>query len=175
MSPIIAGRALKGPADRILAELGHEPSVVGVARMWAPYAATLVVDTADADLADAVEAEGMRCVVTPTVMAGPAEAAALARAVLGARLGPRAARADDIELIPVEGIAEIPPGDDLADVDRRATPSLADGDVVVVTQKIVSKAEGRMVAIDPDDPPSHKRLVLGEAVRVLRRRGDLTA
>lgn len=87
VSPIIAGRALKGPADRILAELGHEPTVVGVARMWAPYAAVLVVDTADADLADAVEAEGMTCAVTPTVMAGPAEAAALARAVLAALPG----------------------------------------------------------------------------------------
>jgi LPPG:FO 2-phospho-L-lactate transferase len=88
VSPIIAGRALKGPADRILAELGHEPSVVGVARMWAPYAAVLVVDTADADLADAVEAEGMTCVVTSTVMTGAAEAASLARVVLAARPGP---------------------------------------------------------------------------------------
>ncbi|MDQ2726539.1 MAG: 2-phospho-L-lactate transferase [Actinomycetota bacterium] len=87
VSPIIAGRALKGPADRILAELGHEPTAVGVARMWAPYASVLVVDSADADLADAVEAEGMTCVVTPTVMAGPTEAAALARAVLAARPG----------------------------------------------------------------------------------------
>ncbi len=82
VSPIIAGRALKGPADRLLAELGHEPSVVGVARLWAPYAATLVVDDADAALADHVEAVGMRCVVTPTVMRGPEEAAALARVVL---------------------------------------------------------------------------------------------
>jgi LPPG:FO 2-phospho-L-lactate transferase len=87
VSPIIAGRALKGPADRVLAELGHEASVVGVARMWAPYAAVLVVDTADADLAGAVEAEGMTCVVTSTIMVGPAEAAALARAVLASRPG----------------------------------------------------------------------------------------
>lgn len=89
VSPIIAGRALKGPADRMLAEMGHEPSVVGVARMWSPYAATLVMDEADRDLAAAVEAEGMRAVVGPTVMSGPEEAAALARVVLGsARLGP---------------------------------------------------------------------------------------
>jgi LPPG:FO 2-phospho-L-lactate transferase len=84
VSPIVAGRALKGPADRLLAELGHEPTVVGVARLWAPYAATLVVDEADAALAEQVAAQGMRCVVTPTVMSGPEEAAALARAVLGA-------------------------------------------------------------------------------------------
>ncbi len=84
VSPIVAGAALKGPADRLLAELGHEVSVVGVARLYAPLAATLVVDDADAALAPAVEAEGMRCVVTPTVMRGPAEAAALAIAVLSA-------------------------------------------------------------------------------------------
>ena len=82
VSPIVAGAALKGPADRLLAELGHEVSVVGVARLYAPMAATLVVDDADAALAGAVEAEGMRCVVAPTVMRGPAEAAALARVVL---------------------------------------------------------------------------------------------
>jgi len=84
VSPIIAGRALKGPADRMLAELGHEPSVVGVAEMWAPIAGTLVVDDADADVAHRVEAQGMRCVVAPSIMSGPVEAANLARAVLGA-------------------------------------------------------------------------------------------
>jgi LPPG:FO 2-phospho-L-lactate transferase len=84
VSPIIAGKALKGPADRLLVELGHEASVVGVARLWAPVAATLVIDTADAHLAGAVEAAGMRAVVAPTVMHDPAAAAALARAVLAA-------------------------------------------------------------------------------------------
>lgn len=87
VSPIIAGRALKGPADRILAELGHEPSVVGVARMWAPYASWLVIDDADSDRAGDVEAAGMTPVVGPTVMTGPAEAAALGRLVLGATGG----------------------------------------------------------------------------------------
>jgi LPPG:FO 2-phospho-L-lactate transferase len=84
VSPIVAGAALKGPADRLLSELGHEPSVVGIARLYTPLAGTLVIDEDDAHLAGAVEAEGMRCVVTPTVMRGPAEAAAVARAVLGA-------------------------------------------------------------------------------------------
>jgi LPPG:FO 2-phospho-L-lactate transferase len=83
ISPIIAGRALKGPADRLLLELGHEASVVGVARIYAPLAAVLVVDEADRERADEVEAAGMRCVVAPTVMTGPAEAAALADVVLG--------------------------------------------------------------------------------------------
>jgi LPPG:FO 2-phospho-L-lactate transferase len=83
VSPIIAGAALKGPADRMLTELGHESSVVGVARLYAELAATLVVDEADEGLRSAVEELGVRCIVTPTVMHGLAEAAALARVVLG--------------------------------------------------------------------------------------------
>ena len=84
VSPIIAGAALKGPADRLMAELGHEPSVVGVARLYAPFAAALVVDEADAALAPAVEAEGLRCVVTPSIMRDRAAAAALAERVVSA-------------------------------------------------------------------------------------------
>jgi LPPG:FO 2-phospho-L-lactate transferase len=71
ISPIVGGVALKGPADRMLSELGHEPSVVGVARLYAPIAGTLVIDPLDAHLADAVEAEGMRAVITPSVMSTP--------------------------------------------------------------------------------------------------------
>jgi LPPG:FO 2-phospho-L-lactate transferase len=82
VSPIIAGGTVKGPADRLLAELGHEATVVGVARLYADVAATLVIDEADAALAGAVEDEGVRCVVAPTLMHGPAEAAALARVTL---------------------------------------------------------------------------------------------
>jgi LPPG:FO 2-phospho-L-lactate transferase len=84
VSPIIAGAALKGPADRLMAELGHEPSVIGVARLYADLAATLVIDTADADRADAVAATGVRPVVAPAIMHGLAEAAGLARSVLAA-------------------------------------------------------------------------------------------
>jgi coenzyme F420-0:L-glutamate ligase/coenzyme F420-1:gamma-L-glutamate ligase len=77
-----------------------------------------------------------------------------------------------ISLIPVTGLPEVHPGDDLAALVAAST-GLLDGDVVVVTQKIVSKAEGRLVAIDPDNPRSHKRLVMDESVRILRRRGEL--
>ena len=84
VSPIVAGAALKGPADRMLVELGHEASVVGVARLYAPFAGTLVIDEADADRVAEVEAEGIRCVVTPTVMRTPETAAALARTTLAA-------------------------------------------------------------------------------------------
>jgi LPPG:FO 2-phospho-L-lactate transferase len=84
VSPIVAGRALKGPADRMLADLGYEPSVAGVAKMWAPFAGALVVDRQDAALAGEVESYGLRCHVAPAVMSGPAEAAELARSVLRA-------------------------------------------------------------------------------------------
>jgi LPPG:FO 2-phospho-L-lactate transferase len=84
VSPIVAGAALKGPADRLLRELGHEATVVGVARLYATLASTLVIDTADAALAGAVEAEGIRCVVAPTIMSSPEAAAELARVVLSA-------------------------------------------------------------------------------------------
>jgi LPPG:FO 2-phospho-L-lactate transferase len=84
VSPIIAGAALKGPADRLMAELATESSVVGVARLYAPWVSTLVVDAADAARASDVEAEGVRCVVTETVMSSPERAAALARVVVDA-------------------------------------------------------------------------------------------
>jgi LPPG:FO 2-phospho-L-lactate transferase len=87
VSPIVAGAALKGPADRMLVELGHEASVVGVARMYAPFVGTLVIDEADAARAEAVAAEGLRCVVTRTVMKEPGVGASLATAVLEAGRG----------------------------------------------------------------------------------------
>ena len=78
-------------------------------------------------------------------------------------------------IIPVTGIGEIGPGDDLAamiaEATRRTEESLLDGDVLVVTQKVVSKAEDRLVDVDPK--VGHKPLVERESVRILRRRGDL--
>jgi len=82
ISPIVAGAALKGPADRMLTELGHESSVTGIARLYADIAGTLVIDSADSELAGAVEAEGVRCIVAETVMSTPAIAAALAQTVV---------------------------------------------------------------------------------------------
>jgi LPPG:FO 2-phospho-L-lactate transferase len=84
VSPIVGGAALKGPADRMLAELGHEPTVVGVARLYAPIAATLVIDPVDAHHAAAVEAVGMRAIVAESVMSTPAVAHSLASTVLSA-------------------------------------------------------------------------------------------
>ncbi|MCQ3811478.1 MAG: 2-phospho-L-lactate transferase [Acidimicrobiia bacterium] len=82
VSPIVGGAALKGPADRLMRELGHECSVVGVARLYQDVAATLVIDEADSHLADDVEAAGVACVVAPTVMDGVESAAELARTIL---------------------------------------------------------------------------------------------
>ena len=84
VSPIVGGAALKGPAARMMTELGHEASVVGVARLYASIASVLIVDPADADLADAVVAEGMRCIVTPSIMSTPEIARTLADVTLAA-------------------------------------------------------------------------------------------
>lgn len=83
-----------------------------------------------------------------------------------------------LEIFGVPGMPEITPGSDLADIIATCSRDadgigLIDGDVVVVTQKVVSKAEGRLVPIDPTDPRSHKPLVEAESIRILRRRGDL--
>ncbi|HUF99953.1 MAG TPA: 2-phospho-L-lactate transferase [Ilumatobacter sp.] len=84
VSPIVGGAALKGPADRMLTELGMESSVVGVAQLYAPIADVLLIDPADAALAPAVERAGMRCVVHPSIMSTQHLAESLASACLHA-------------------------------------------------------------------------------------------
>jgi len=82
-----------------------------------------------------------------------------------------------ITVIPVRGMPEIHTGDELAMLiadaaSEQGTP-LEAGDCLVVTQKVVSKAEGRIVALDPDDRNARLALVESESVRIVRRRGDL--
>jgi coenzyme F420-0:L-glutamate ligase len=82
-----------------------------------------------------------------------------------------------LSIIPISGMPEISAGDELAvyitdHADHQGT-ALADGDCVVVTQKVVSKAEGRLVPLDPDDLAARRALVESESVRIVRRRGDL--
>jgi coenzyme F420-0:L-glutamate ligase/coenzyme F420-1:gamma-L-glutamate ligase len=82
-----------------------------------------------------------------------------------------------LTIIPIVGIPEVHPGDALADLivhaaDAQGTP-FEDHDCVVVTQKVVSKAEDRLVTLDPDDASARRSLVESESVRVLRRRGEL--
>jgi LPPG:FO 2-phospho-L-lactate transferase len=84
VSPIIAGRAVKGPLGELLDSLGHERSAVGVARYLAPLAGTFLLDRQDALLAPAIEALGVRAVVADTLMQDPAVRAALARTALAA-------------------------------------------------------------------------------------------
>lgn len=84
---------------------------------------------------------------------------------------------------PVAGMGEVRPGDDLSELLMSALASpagtrslpggLVDQDVLVVTQKVVSKAEGRLVDIDPEDADAKRRLVESESVRIVRRRGEL--
>ena len=88
--------------------------------------------------------------------------------------------ADGLTVLAVHGIGEVAPGADLSRVIAAALapavtagPRLVDGDVLVVTQKVVSKAEGRLVELDHSDPTAKTALVEGESVRVLRRRGEL--
>ena len=83
VSPIVGGRALKGPADRMLASLGHDVSALGVARIYAGLVDEFVVDEADAALAPAVAALGLRVEVLPTVMRSDEDRADLARSLIG--------------------------------------------------------------------------------------------
>jgi LPPG:FO 2-phospho-L-lactate transferase len=82
VSPIIQGAALKGPADRLLRELGHEVSTLGVVDFYEGLVGTWIIDEADAALAEAIRSRGVRVEVTTTVMADPVNAERLAKVVL---------------------------------------------------------------------------------------------
>lgn len=84
VSPIVGGRAIKGPADRLLSAFGLPVSCVGIARVYAGLCATLVIDEVDEAHGADVEGEGMGAVVAPTVMGGAEAAAVLAKRVLEA-------------------------------------------------------------------------------------------
>ena len=177
VSPIVAGAALKGPADRLLAELGHESSVVGVARLYAPLAAHARRSTRPTPtsrrrgrgrgraLRRRADDHDRRPTAPPPSAARVLEAVERphepARDLRRSTASARSGRGDDLA-----GLIA-----DAADASRTA---LADGDVVVVTQKIVSKAEGRLVADRPRRPAvATSRSSRRESVRILRRRGDL--
>jgi LPPG:FO 2-phospho-L-lactate transferase len=82
VSGIVAGQALRGPADKMLVSLGHESSALGVARLYQGLLQRFVIDTADAELAPQIEALGMEVRVLPTVMRDEADRAELARAIV---------------------------------------------------------------------------------------------
>lgn len=83
ISPIIAGGTVKGPANSMMEELGLEASVVGVARLYADICSTLIIDSRDADQRDAVEREGVSCIVMDTMMDDIDVTRRLARAAIG--------------------------------------------------------------------------------------------
>lgn len=80
--PIVGGRSLKGPSDRMLAQLGYEVSARGVARLYADFAGTFVMDPADRSQSSSIQSLGMRVAVLPTVMRTRAQKIRLARALL---------------------------------------------------------------------------------------------
>lgn len=82
VSPIIDGRALKGPADRLLADMGHDVSCVGVADFYKGLVGTWIIDEADASQADAFRSRGVEVIVTTTIMADAQNAQRLAHAVI---------------------------------------------------------------------------------------------
>jgi LPPG:FO 2-phospho-L-lactate transferase len=88
ISPIVGGAPVRGPADRLMEPLGIDVSCVGVAREYAPFCSTLVIDTLDEARAEEVESAGVHAVVADTMMHSPEIAAALARRALDAVLGP---------------------------------------------------------------------------------------
>jgi len=82
VSGIVAGRAIRGPADRMLASMGHEPTARGVAEIYRGLVDRFVIDEADADLVPEIEALGMEVSVLPTVMRSDEDRARLARSLV---------------------------------------------------------------------------------------------
>jgi len=80
--PIVGGKSLKGPSDKMLAELGHEPSALGVAKLYADFTGTLVIDPADKTQAEAIRKLGMKVEVVPAVMKTHTQKRKLARSLL---------------------------------------------------------------------------------------------
>jgi LPPG:FO 2-phospho-L-lactate transferase len=83
VSPIVGGKAIKGPALKMLQELGLDPSALGVARLYAKLIDGFVIDRQDAALTEAIEALGLRVLATDTIMTDPPAQARLAESVLG--------------------------------------------------------------------------------------------
>lgn len=82
VSPIVNGRALKGPADRLMAEMGHDVSCVGVVEFYKGLVGTWIIDEADASFAEAIVSRGVKVIVTTTIMAEAHNAQRLAHAVI---------------------------------------------------------------------------------------------
>ena len=84
--PIVGGKSLKGPSDKMLAQLGHQPTAFGVAKLYADFTGTFIIDPADKSQSAAISALGMKVAILPTVMKTPAQKRKLARALLSFHL-----------------------------------------------------------------------------------------
>jgi len=82
VSPIVGGKSLKGPSDKMLAQRGYDPTALGVARLYADFTGTFIIDPADKAQAGAISALGLKVAVIPTVMRTRAQKRKLARALL---------------------------------------------------------------------------------------------
>jgi LPPG:FO 2-phospho-L-lactate transferase len=79
--PIVGGKSLKGPSDKMLAQLGHKPTALGVAKLYADFTGTFVIDPADKAITSAISALGMKLAILPTIMKTLAQKRKLARAL----------------------------------------------------------------------------------------------
>jgi LPPG:FO 2-phospho-L-lactate transferase len=84
--PIVGGKSLKGPSDKMLAELGHEASAYGVAKLYADFTGTFVIDPADKKQTEPIRKLGMKVEVLPTVMKTRAQKRELARSLLALKM-----------------------------------------------------------------------------------------
>jgi LPPG:FO 2-phospho-L-lactate transferase len=84
--PIVAGKSLKGPSDKMLAQLGHQPTALGVAKLYADFTGTFVIDPTDKSQSAAISALGMKAVILPTVMKTLVQKRKLAHALLSLSL-----------------------------------------------------------------------------------------
>jgi LPPG:FO 2-phospho-L-lactate transferase len=80
--PIVAGKSLKGPSDKMLSQLGHQSTALGVAKLYADFTGTFIIDPADKAQASPIDALGMKVAILPTVMKALAQKRKLARALL---------------------------------------------------------------------------------------------
>ncbi len=90
--PIVGGKSLKGPSDRMMKQMGHDVSALGVARIYQPFCGSMIIDRSDADQSARIDALDMRTIVAPTVMNTTGDKMKLARVVLASFVGKKLSR-----------------------------------------------------------------------------------
>ena len=167
LSPIVGGTHVRGMAEQMLTSIGVEVSAAGVglhygSRTDGGVLDGWLVDEADAGLVPEIEAGGLACRAVPLMMTSPDATAAMAAAAIDL-----VHRMTDLHVHAPDGVPDVRPGDDLVAL-LLAVADLADGDIVVVTSKVVSKSEGRV------RPGTREDALAAETSRVVARRGPTT-